>query len=195
MLAPIREIFQLLLINFRRRYNISEYCTEEEELVAFRRRCLFRRYIPCKPAKYGIKVFALVGARVFYTRNLEIYAGVQPEGSFKVDNSEVIKQLMNQILENGRNITVENWFTSVPLAEEKKLTLVGTMRKKQKKTATRNGGCNEQEGKQQLVLFQEKYVTCVIRIKEKEERNSVIDDKQPSHYKSKAREIKENPLS
>jgi len=43
--------------------------------------------IPNRPAKYGIKMYALVDAISYYASNLEIYAGVQPDGPFKLDNS------------------------------------------------------------------------------------------------------------
>jgi len=50
-------------------------------------------YIPNKPAKYGIKIIAVCDA--INTSNLEIYAGVQPGGPFKLDNSasSVVKRL------------------------------------------------------------------------------------------------------
>jgi len=91
--------------------------------------------IPNKPAKYGIKIFALVDAVSYYTSNLEIYGGVQPDGPFKLDNSaaSVEKRLVKPIRNTGRNVTTDNWFTGIPLAidlfKNYKLTLVETIRK------------------------------------------------------------------
>lgn len=104
-------------------------------LEAFRRRCMFRQYIANKPAKYGIKIFALVDARTFYTSNMEIYAGKQPADPFQKDNSVtcVVKRLIEPIDKSGRNITMDNYFTTVPLANElyanHRLTIVGILRK------------------------------------------------------------------
>ena len=45
--------------------------------------------------------------------------------------SKVVHQLCSQLQNTGRNITMDNYFTSVPLAEEllaKGLTVVGTLR-------------------------------------------------------------------
>ncbi|XP_066260986.1 piggyBac transposable element-derived protein 4-like [Euwallacea similis] len=72
-LAPIRAIFERFINHCQECYIPSEYMTIDEKLEAFRGRCGFRQYIPNKPAKYGIKVFALVDARTFYIFNLEVY--------------------------------------------------------------------------------------------------------------------------
>ncbi|XP_069692711.1 piggyBac transposable element-derived protein 4-like [Periplaneta americana] len=134
-LAPIRDLFEAFVSNCKTNYCISEYATIDEKLESFRGKCKFRQYLPSKPAKYGIKIFALADAKTFYTLNLEIYAGKQPEGPYKVDNSPsaVVKRLVEPISGTGRNVTCDNWFTSVPLAkhllDSNRLTLVGTIRK------------------------------------------------------------------
>ena len=46
--------------------------------------------------------------------------------------ARVVKDLIQEIEHSGRNITCDNFFTSIPLARDllkKKLTLVGTIRK------------------------------------------------------------------
>lgn len=89
-------------------------------LESFRGKCRFRQYIANKPAKYGIKIFSLVDSRTFYTLNMEIYCGQQEEGPYKVGNSgkEVVLRLIKPISKTGRNVTCDNWFTSVTLAIE-----------------------------------------------------------------------------
>ena len=133
-LAPIREIFEIFVNNCQKSYSISEYATVDEMLAAFRGRCSFRQYIPSKPDKYGIKIFALVDAQTFFTSKIEVYVGTQPDGPYKVSNSpgDVVEQLCSGIFGTGRNITLDNWFTSYDLAEKMlrhQITLVGTLRK------------------------------------------------------------------
>ncbi|GLV46045.1 uncharacterized protein CBL_05132 [Carabus blaptoides fortunei] len=134
-LAAIRTLFDYLVDKCGQLFTPSEYLTIDEQLVAFRGHCNFRQYMPSKPNKYGIKIFALVDARNFYNLKMEVYLGSQPEGPFQVSNSpgDVVTRLISPISKSGRNITVDNWFTSIPLAENllknHKLTLVGTLRK------------------------------------------------------------------
>nr|XP_022909932.1 piggyBac transposable element-derived protein 4-like [Onthophagus taurus] len=82
-LAPIREIFDSFVKNCQQHYTISEFTTVDEKLEAFRGRCGFRQYIPSKPSKYGIKIFALADAKTYYTFNQEVYVGQHLRGLTK----------------------------------------------------------------------------------------------------------------
>lgn len=79
-LAPIRQVFDIFVTNCKNCYSLGNYTTIDEQLPAFRGRCPFRQYMPNKPNKYGIKIFAMVDARMFYVQNLEVYVGKQPPG-------------------------------------------------------------------------------------------------------------------
>lgn len=134
-LAAVRYLIDTFNANCKKHYSLSERVTIDEMLDAFRGRCGFRKYIPSNPAKYGIKIFALTDAKMFYTNNVEVYCGKQPEGPYICDNSphKIVKRLVQPISGSGRNITFDNWFTSLPLAldllENDKLTTVGTIKK------------------------------------------------------------------
>lgn len=132
--APIRYIFEDFVNKCQHYYSIGGYTTKNEMLESFRGRCPFRQYLPNKPAKYGIKIFSLCDSTKFYTLNMEIYVGKQPHGPFKMDISgkSIVERLVRPILNFGRNVTMDNWFTSIPLSQEllgKKLTMVGTLKK------------------------------------------------------------------
>ncbi|XP_045458229.1 piggyBac transposable element-derived protein 4-like [Melitaea cinxia] len=133
-LAPIREFLDLFLINFQKYFIPSAEMTLDEQLLSFRGRCSFRQYIPSKPAKYGVKVFALVDVHYPYTFNLEIYAGQQPEGPFRLSNErhDVVMRLSRPVLGQNKNITMDNWFSSLRVAKElfeNGTTMVATIRK------------------------------------------------------------------
>lgn len=134
-LAPFREVFEIFNNNCNDNYSLSEFTTIDEQLVAFRGRCSFRQFMKNKPAKYGLKIFTLTDAKMFYVKAMEIYVGNQPENSlYQRSNKpfDVVMRLVKSILGSGRNITADNWFTSIPLVTElltKNLTYVGTVKK------------------------------------------------------------------
>jgi hypothetical protein len=84
-LAPMRSFFEDFVRRCQDYYELNNYVTIDE--MSFRGRCRFRQYIPNKPAKYGLKIIALVDSNTYYSYNLEIYAGKQPNGSYHVNNS------------------------------------------------------------------------------------------------------------
>lgn len=135
-LSAIREIFELLNENLKNNYFIGELMTLDEMLLSFRGRCSFKMYIPSKPCKYGIKMFALVDARMQYTYNLEIYCGKQPEGQYasvSFKPHDVVERMCTPVFGTGRNLTIDNWCTSYDIIKKMKtdhnITIVGTVRK------------------------------------------------------------------
>ena len=104
----------------------------DQQLVAFRGRCGFRQYIPSKPAKYGIKIWWGCDSQTCYPLNGEVYLGRQPGQQRKVGlGARVVKQLTAPWRTSGRNVTPDNFFTSIPLAKDLLkggLTYAGTIR-------------------------------------------------------------------
>lgn len=47
----------------------------DEQLVPFKGRCGFRQYMPKKPAKYGLKVWALCDVKMSYAWKVQVYTG------------------------------------------------------------------------------------------------------------------------
>lgn len=101
-------------------YNVGELTTLDEMLKAFRGRCKFRQYIANKPAKYVIKIYTLVDARTFFTNNLEIYPGKQPQGEYDLGNyvASVVKRMTKPIDKSGLNVTMDNYFMDITLAND-----------------------------------------------------------------------------
>lgn len=79
-------------------------------LVSFRERCGFIQYMPQKPAKYGLKIYALCDARTFYTFNLDIYCGKQRDGPCMTSNKpfDIFKRMINPIINSHRNLNSDN---------------------------------------------------------------------------------------
>ena len=100
-----------------------------------------KQYNPNKPAKYGLLFKELNSVRVPYTHRSEVYAGKPEEpGPYYIKGvEEITLRLVDKYGDfceiQGRNITMDNLYTSIPLGQElldRGVTLVGTLRKNRK---------------------------------------------------------------
>ena len=132
-LQPIREVFESWVSYLQDSYTPGTCMTVDEQLVPFRGRCPFRQYIPSKPGKYGMKIWTICDAASYYTWKMQVYTGKDERIGREVNQgTRVVLDMVKEIEKTGRNITCDNFFTSLSLARQllsKKLTLVGTMRK------------------------------------------------------------------
>ncbi|XP_045453461.1 piggyBac transposable element-derived protein 4-like [Melitaea cinxia] len=131
--APIRELWDKLISNFQKWYTPGSYIIVDEQLVGFRGRCPFSMYIPNEPDKYGIKLVMAADVNSKYVINAIPYLrkGTDPQGQPLA--TFFVEKNTSTLYGSNRNITIDNWFTSVSLAEELlklpyNLTLVGTLR-------------------------------------------------------------------
>ncbi|CAF3892955.1 unnamed protein product [Rotaria sp. Silwood1] len=86
-----------------------------------------------KPDKYGLKFWLCVDVESYYVFNAFPYIGRQPDQQRQQHiGANVVLELLKPVYGSNRNVTMDNFFTSVPLAKElqkKNLTLTGTLRK------------------------------------------------------------------
>ncbi len=130
-LAAIRNIWDRWVERLPLMYNPGPEVTVDERLVPFRGRCSFKVYIPSKPGKYGIKIWAACDARSSYAWNMQVYMGKPSTGRAEKNQGMRVVLDMTTGLQ-GHNITCDNFFTSYALGQEllkRKLTMVGTVRK------------------------------------------------------------------
>ncbi|CAK1582588.1 unnamed protein product [Parnassius mnemosyne] len=107
-------------------------------LVAFRGRCSFKMYMPKKPNKYGLKIMCMTDAKNGYLVDAYIYLGKDSDSQglpieYQRLNkpTQAVLRLVASIEGTHRNVTTDNWFTSVELMNilmQKQLTLVGTLK-------------------------------------------------------------------
>jgi len=135
-LAPVRNVFEMWETTLSDAFVPSENVTVDEQLLTYRGRVPFKQYIPSKPGKYGIKLWMLCDSRTSYVLRLQVYSGRQPGQEREQNQGErVVLQLTEGLAGSGRNVTVDNFFCSLGLAQKllkKKTTLLGTMRKNRK---------------------------------------------------------------
>ena len=137
--APIRDIWTMLNNSLPKHYNPIEHLTIDEQLYPYQSRTKFTQYIPSKPAKYGIKVWWICDAENSYPLTGQIYTGKSSAGREKNVGERVVKDLEAQYQGSGRNITMDNYFTTLSLAKSLlswDLTIVGTLKKNKTYTMT-----------------------------------------------------------
>lgn len=120
-LAAISNIFNMFIINCQSNYSCGEYLTIDEMLIAFRGRCQFRMYLKNKPDKYGLKMQCLVDSKTHYLLNGFIYTGKDTRRAnpkkLSIPTLDVLT-LIPPISGTNRNITADNWFSSIELIKE-----------------------------------------------------------------------------
>ncbi|KAJ4451739.1 hypothetical protein ANN_03210 [Periplaneta americana] len=134
--AAIRDVWNRFEEKCRMLYNPGSYCTIDEQLLAFRGKCPFRMYIPNKPAKYDIKTVMCCDEKTGYMLTAIPYTGKTMNTNGKPLAEFFVEELSKPIHGTNRNITVDNWFSSIPLFKamaQRKLTMVGTLRKNKQK--------------------------------------------------------------
>jgi hypothetical protein len=131
-LAPIRNMYYKFIAACEANYTPGTGCTVDESLHGFRGRCNYKQYIPNKPSKYGIKVYVLAVSKTFYSVYFKTYMGAGTHAPGLPVPAQAVLDLVPSVSGTNRNITTDNYYTSIPLAMElksRKLTLVGTMKK------------------------------------------------------------------
>lgn len=128
-LDKIQKLVDLLVFNFQKWYIPEEVLCIDESVVPFIRRLIFRQYLKNKTHRYGIKIFKLC-VKDFYTLQYNTYAGKEEVRETHVSHKIVLK-LLKPYLNFGRCLFIDNWYSSVELAEKlncENTHVVGTLR-------------------------------------------------------------------
>ena len=118
----IRKIFEKFLNNCATKYTPTFSLTIDEQLMPMKNCCPFIAYIPNKPEKFGIKFWLLIEVESKYVVNLQPYLGAQEKESRQGVplSQDVVLRLVSPVKSKGYNITTNNFFTSIALAEKLK---------------------------------------------------------------------------
>ena len=130
-------------------YTCKFSLTVDEQLMPLKSRCSFVTFMPSKPDKYGVKFWVLADMKTKYVSNIDVYLGAQKkEQRFSAPLAESVDaNLCKRIKGKGNNITCDNIFISLPVAEKlarDKLSIVGTMQKNRRELCKK---MNESENK------------------------------------------------
>ena len=132
-LQKISPLIKLLIKNFQYPIIPKEHVCIDETIVPFRGRLKFRQYITNKRHKFGIKLYKLCLEKG-YTYNFQVYCGKDKVPN-KSSSEKVVLSLSDNLLDKGRTIYTDNYYTSVSLAhqlQKRNTHLVGTLRNNRK---------------------------------------------------------------
>ncbi|KAE9522198.1 hypothetical protein AGLY_017458 [Aphis glycines] len=133
-LYKIKPLMDMIFQKTQNLYTPGDTLVVDESMIAFRGRLLFRQYNPSKSHKYGIKMYKLCTPEGF-TWASSIYCVTGPTLGTLDKPGTVVVNLADSLLDEGRLIITDNFYTSVPLAEYlygRKTDLCGTLRKNRK---------------------------------------------------------------
>ena len=117
-LYKVQYVLNELMNGMRTAWIAGDKITIDESMIKYAGRAIaFVQFMPAKPIKHGVKVFAVCCAFTAVLIGFEVYVG-----SDKIDNSA--KAVVGRLLESanltaarGRVLYTDNWYTSVDLAK------------------------------------------------------------------------------
>ena len=117
----ITVVWNCFIENCKKCYVPNCDLTIHEQLFLCKNRCPFIKYMANKPDKFGIKFWLFADAQSKYLCNGKPYLGRDPSRSRCSDLSgDVCLTLLQPYYKKGYNLTTDNYFTSLKLAEELK---------------------------------------------------------------------------
>ncbi|XP_046398660.1 piggyBac transposable element-derived protein 3-like [Ischnura elegans] len=129
-LHKIQPLLDKIICNYQELYTPGEILCVDESIIPFQGRLALKQYIPQKRHKYGVKIFKLCSGKG-YVWNMKIYAGRERDARRSVPTA-VVMQLSEKLLDAGRTIVTDNYYTSLELANsllDRRTHLLGTLRK------------------------------------------------------------------
>jgi hypothetical protein len=134
--AMFSDIWNKFIENCALSYKPGENLVVDEQLFPCKARCKFIQYMPNKPDKFGIKFWMLVDVDSKFMCNAFPYLGKDKTRCETESLSEnVVMRLVSPYLNTGRNVTTDNYFSSISLAKrlkKKNTSFVGTVRRHRK---------------------------------------------------------------
>jgi hypothetical protein len=126
-LKPLLDLLKAIFMSI----NIpGSTITVDETMVPWKGRLLFKKYIPGKSHKYGVKIYKVAGTNE-YAWNFMVYTGKQDSVTDHGHNQTVVMDLIDDLSGCYRTVVADNFFTTISLAKlllQNDTYLIGTFR-------------------------------------------------------------------
>ena len=100
-LYKIQPVLDLVVSRFKAVYHPERELAVDETLIIFKGRVHFRKFIPSKPGKFGIKAFTLAESTSGYVLGSKVYAGKEAGVVQKDLGKKAVMSLMEPFLGKG----------------------------------------------------------------------------------------------
>ena len=174
--AKIEPVHAYLVERWQSLLTLECNISVDEALLLWKGRLSWKQFIRTKRARFGIKSFVLAEASSGYVWNSIIYTGddalLDRENSYQYQATKIVMTLTEKVLDKGRCLYVDNWYSSMELLDElrKRATdVIGTIRKDQKGLPKDTMDAKLKAGEKQVKLhIVQRMVLCVCNGKIKE---------------------------
>ena len=136
-LGKVRPVYDFITRAFTKVYTPGKCISNDEAMIRWFGRVIFKTYNPKKPAKYGMKAYKLCDDSA-YTWKFELYTG-QSTTTETADGKSITYQLvfrlLDELLGKGYQLYMDNYYTSPELfldLLDKNTHAVGTVRMNRK---------------------------------------------------------------
>lgn len=134
VLYKIRNILNMFNTSMKREFVPTRQVSIDECMIPFKGRVKFKQYMPAKPTKWGIKIWALADSNTGYICYTDVYTGKtdRPQGQL---GEHVVKKCIEgaDIVGQGYHVYVDNFFSSPKLFQDLfdnyQIAACGTVRK------------------------------------------------------------------
>ena len=138
-LFKLREVMNLMRRRCSSVYSPGKNLSMDESLVLFKGRLSFKQYISSKRSRFGIKLYQLCTANGILLDFLVYHGNMQAEllesNQASLLTEKIPTTLMQQYLNKGHHLFIDNYYTSLPLAKfllDNETYVTGTIRDNRK---------------------------------------------------------------
>ena len=130
----LKPFLNALLPRFTAVYAPSQNLSLDETLIKFKGRVQFRRFLPLKLSRFGLKGFVIADTSTGYVLNTSIYTSKEGSATSK---DLAMPDILNltEPFKDTVCLFVHNWYTSLPLfleLERRSILACGTVRSNRK---------------------------------------------------------------
>jgi len=104
--------------SFSEHYHPGKNLSIDEQMIGMKGRVSFIQYMPKKPKKFGIKLWACCDSESSYCLAFQIYTGASDNGAEQGLSKRVVYDLMESYLDKAYRLYVDNFYTSLKLIQD-----------------------------------------------------------------------------